>query len=91
MRLTFPALPGRYAYRMRAADLALIARTRGDLATGRARQLRVDAGVSLAEVAAVLKVSRQAAGQWETGRTRPSAVHALAYGRLLARLTDRAA
>jgi DNA-binding transcriptional regulator YiaG len=72
-------------------QLVEIARIRDDLASGRAREQRRAAGVSLAEVARVLKVSRQAVGYWETGHARPGGENALAYGRLLARLTEKAA
>lgn len=76
---------------VRPADLALAARTRVDLAAGRARIEREAAGVTAAEVAATLNVTRSAVWMWETGTRRPSAGHALAYGRLLASLTRAAA
>lgn len=76
---------------MRPADVAAISRTRADLASGAARQAREAAKVTQAEMASALGVSRSALGHWETGRSVPSAEHALAYGRLLARLGRKAA
>jgi DNA-binding XRE family transcriptional regulator len=78
---------------MRPADLAAAALVRGDLRSGAARGRRIAAGVSGADVARAMRppVSPQAVFSWETGRTRPTAEHALAYGRVLAALTRRAA
>jgi DNA-binding XRE family transcriptional regulator len=76
---------------MRSADLALVAATRADLASGRARQSRADAGVRQADVAETLGVTRQAVSKWEAGLCSPSAPHALAYGRLLRQLGRKAA
>lgn len=76
---------------MRSADLALVAATRADLASGRARQSRVDAGVRQADVAETIGVTRQAVSKWEAGLCSPSAPHALAYGRLLRQLARQAA
>lgn len=76
---------------MRPVDLAQVAQTRADLSAGRARTARSAADVSLAEFAAALHVSHQAVSMWEAGTRRPSAAHALAYGRLLASLTRAAA
>jgi DNA-binding transcriptional regulator YiaG len=76
---------------MRPAELAIVAATRADLASGTAREAREAAGLSRAEFAEALGVSRQTVGNWETGRVKPTAEHALAYGRLLARLGKKAA
>jgi DNA-binding transcriptional regulator YiaG len=76
---------------MRPADLALVARTRADLTSGRARAAREQAGVSIREFAAALEVTRQAVSAWERGQRRPDADHALAYGKLLASVTRAAA
>lgn len=73
---------------MRPADLALIAQTRADLKSGRAREA---AGIHQGEVAAVVGVSRVAISQWEAGVTAPTTAHTLAYGRLLRDLARRAA
>ena len=76
---------------MRPADLAAAALVRADLKSGAARQARIDAGVSGAEVARELQrrghgVTPQAVFYWETGKNVPTIEHALAYGRVLAAL-----
>lgn len=76
---------------MRPADLATVSRIRDDLASGAARQARIISGARQSDVAGELGVSRSAVGHWETGLAVPSAEHALAYGRLLARLGRKAA
>lgn len=76
---------------MRLADLELIARTRADLKSGAARLAREAARLGRREVAETLGVSAAALGHWETGRSVPSAEHALAYGRLLRSLAKAAA
>jgi transcriptional regulator with XRE-family HTH domain len=68
-----------------------IAQARADLASGAARDTRRAARLSQAEVAAELGVARSAVGHWESGRSIPSAEHALAYGRLLRQLARKAA
>jgi len=76
---------------MRRSDLATAARIRGQLRSGDARRAREAAGVTAAELASVIGVSRQSVSGWETGAAVPSLAHALAYGRVLAALTERAA
>jgi DNA-binding XRE family transcriptional regulator len=76
---------------MRPADVAIIMQTRAELASGDARQARATARITQGEMASALGVSRSALGHWETGRSVPSAEHALAYGRLLRQLAKRAA
>ena len=76
---------------MRPSDLAAAARVRDDLRAGRARERRIAAGVSGADMARVLRVTPQAVFWWETGQSTPTAAHALAYGRVLAALTAPAA
>lgn len=75
---------------VRPADLTAIARVRASLADGSARRGREASGISAPEVAAALGVSRQSVSAWESGRSVPSAGHALAYARLLASLMPRA-
>ena len=78
---------------MRPADLAAARRVQDDLKSGAAREERVALGVSGAAVARAMRprVTPQAVFLWETGRNRPVAVHALAYGRVLSALRRRAA
>jgi DNA-binding transcriptional regulator YiaG len=87
--LSFRARSRAYPRVMRPADLAVIARTRGALASGAAREAREAARLSAAEVAAAIGVSRQSVHAWEWGRKVPSAANALAYGRALAALAPR--
>lgn len=76
---------------MRPADVALIAQTRAELASGAARAARDAAKITQDEMASALGASRSAVGHWETGKRVPSSVHALAYGRLLRQLARKAA
>lgn len=78
---------------MRPADLTRANRIRAELKSGAAREARIGAGVSGADVARAMRpaVSPQAVFWWETGRTVPTVEHALAYGRVLAALAKRAA
>jgi DNA-binding XRE family transcriptional regulator len=52
---------------------------------------REAAGVSMADVARVLGVTKQAVWYWETHQSVPTVEHALAYGRLLTALAKKAA
>ena len=76
---------------VRSSDLAAAARFRAELKSGAARHRREAAGVSMRDVARVIGVTGQAVHYWETGRSVPSVAHALAYGRVLAALSRRAA
>jgi transcriptional regulator with XRE-family HTH domain len=76
-------------FTVRPAELALVAETRADLKSGRARDARAAAGIRPSEVARACGVSRQAVSQWECGASSPSGDHALAYGRILRRITLR--
>ena len=76
---------------MRQSDLTTIARTRAELLSGDARRARKAAGVSAAEVARIIRVSRATVSDWEWGRKTPTGEHALAYGKLLRQLAERAA
>lgn len=76
---------------MRPADIATVSRTREGLASGAARKARIASGARQSDVAEALGVGRAAVGLWESGKRVPTAEHALAYGKLLARLTGKAA
>lgn len=75
---------------MRPADLTMVKAVRAALADGSARESRQRTGLSASDFAAALGVSRQSVSYWEAGRG-ITAEHALAYGRLLARLGKVAA
>ena len=76
---------------MRPSDLAAAVRIRTDLASDGARETREASGVTAADIARVVGVTRQAVSSWETGAVVPTVGHALAYGRALAALGRRAA
>jgi DNA-binding XRE family transcriptional regulator len=76
---------------VRPSDLAAAVRIRDDLASGAARKARESAGITAADMARAIGVSRQAVSSWETGAVVPTLEHALAYGKALAALTRRAA
>lgn len=65
-------------------DLAAVALARQAAVDGSARRLRISAGLSLADVAAVVGADRTLVAKWEKGLVRPSRAHASAYGRWLA-------
>jgi DNA-binding XRE family transcriptional regulator len=71
---------------VRPADLAAAVRIRADLASDAAREAREAAGITAADMARTLGVSRQAVSSWETGAVVPTLEHALAYGRVLREL-----
>lgn len=81
----------RYAGSVRRVDLALIAQTRADLASGAAREARTAAGIRQSEMAAAIGVARSTVSQWESGLRAPDGDHALAYGRLIRDLAKLAA
>jgi DNA-binding transcriptional regulator YiaG len=71
--------------KLRPADFALIAQTKDDLASGRARQA-IRGRVKIATIAGSLGVSPAAVSAWFTGRSVPTDAHALALGQRLAAL-----
>jgi DNA-binding transcriptional regulator YiaG len=70
---------------MNLDELELLERARRDCTTGRAKELRKAAGVSLAEVADALDVSASALTRWESGQRRPRGGAAVLYAKLLER------
>lgn len=58
--------------------------------SGRAREIRVAAGLSLADVAGAIGVAAGTVQRWENGLRKPYGAPALRYGALLGAL-DRAA
>jgi DNA-binding XRE family transcriptional regulator len=61
------------------------------LASGHARHLRVDAGVTQAEMGRALGVDSRTILNWETGRWRPQPKFIAPYRALLLKLETRAA
>jgi DNA-binding transcriptional regulator YiaG len=76
---------------MLADDLAFAMRTIAALQSGEARKEREALGVRQIDMAGVLGVTRQAVSQWEAGVRRPSAAHALDYGRTLEEIAENPA
>jgi len=71
-------------------DIALLVEVRQIAKSGKARTLREEAGLSLAEVARGVGVTPTAVWRWERGLARPSGEPAASYGRLLISLARRA-
>ena len=67
-------------------EAVLVALVRQAARDGRARETRVAAGLSQADVAAVCGVSPQAVTRWERGERVPRTTSALEYGKLLTQL-----
>ena len=72
---------------MTEQDLLLLRSAREDARNGTARQARLDAGLTQAEIAVTLGVNQATVASWETGRRRPRGEVALRYARLLRKLT----
>jgi DNA-binding transcriptional regulator YiaG len=68
---------------MTAEQLLEIRRVREQARTGEARELRLAAELSLAEVAGAVGTSAATISRWERGARRPHGGAALRYGRLL--------
>ena len=68
---------------MTHADLLFLTAARDLCASGRARRIRLAAGLSQAEIAAAVGVSSFAVSRWERGERRPYGPSGAAYGRLL--------
>ena len=68
-----------------------LASLRGLIESGRARQLRENAGISESNMARELEVTQAALSRWETGQRTPQGANARRYARALRRLADREA
>jgi transcriptional regulator with XRE-family HTH domain len=68
---------------MTLSDLLLIRQAREDALSGRARELRIAAGLSQAEIAAAADVDQTTISTWELGRRRPRGEAALRYAKVL--------
>ena len=71
-----------------ASDALEIARTRELLRDGRAKAIRLRAGLARSEVARALSVDDSTVARWEAGVRIPRADAAVRYGRLLRDLAD---
>jgi DNA-binding transcriptional regulator YiaG len=69
-------------------ELLHVVSARRALAGGEMRSLRKSLGVSAAEAAHAIGVSRQTVLNWESGRSSPTRTHLLRYAKLLAGLRD---
>lgn len=70
------------------SDLAALLRARRWAADGEARRLRLQANLSLADLAETVRVGRSTLHRWENGSRRPAAEPGVRYGRLLAELQE---
>ena len=75
---------------MQTEDMMLLSRTRDMVASGKARELRLAAGLSLGDVAQTAGLSTSAVWRFENGQRVPRGAGAIRYGRVLAVL-DREA
>lgn len=64
-------------------DLLKLADARHAARSGEARQLRIDANLSQAEVGAVCEVTPDAVSRWESGSRSPRGAPAVRYAQLL--------
>ena len=71
---------------LESGDVRLVGLVRQLVASGDIRRVRQELGLSVAEVAAVVGVTREAVSAWERGAI-PRTEVALRYGRLLIELT----
>jgi DNA-binding transcriptional regulator YiaG len=67
-------------------DILAVAQLRADLRSGRAREIRERAHLSLAEVARALGTDPSAVWGWESGRRSPRGPNAAKYASLLWKL-----
>jgi transcriptional regulator with XRE-family HTH domain len=73
---------------MKKQELVQLTRVRGLAADGTARTLRLEAGLSLGEVAQHVGVGIPTVSRWEQGERRPRGRYALRYGALLEALAQ---
>lgn len=74
---------------MNARQLERLTRVRALLASGEAKRRRVDAGLSLRELADACGVDATTVWRWEEGRRIPRGHHAQDYARVLDLLAPR--
>ena len=66
-----------------ASDALALSRARGLAASGEARERRLAARLSIAELAAEVGVAPATVSRWESGQRRPRGAAAIRYERLL--------
>jgi transcriptional regulator with XRE-family HTH domain len=71
---------------MNANEALLVARARRAVQDGRARSVRLAAGLSQHEIGAVVRVTAAAVSRWESGVRLPRGEAAVRYAKLLDRL-----
>ena len=69
--------------------LAALAQVREMTASGEAKRIRTDNGLSLTEMATEIPVGTTTLFRWEEGERRPRGERALTYLRILLELRDR--
>lgn len=69
--------------------MALVSRVRRAFRTGRGRELRAEADLSIRELAAMAGVSRSSLTRWEAGEDSPRPEAAIAWARAMGRLGFR--
>lgn len=67
------------------SEILAVAQLRADLASGRAREIRLRVGLSQADIALALGVDQPTVARWERG-CRPRRDHAARYAELLRQL-----
>lgn len=72
------------------SELDALTRVRRLASSGAARAIRIGAGASIREVAAVVGVSPATVHRWERGSRAPRGEKGIAYGRALDELTEAA-
>lgn len=72
-------------------DIQRLAAARRHAAAGTGREIRVAAGISLAEVAGAIGVDESTVWRWEKRRSRPRGEQAIRWANLLERLRSSAA
>ncbi len=73
---------------MTTNDVVKLATVRRLAQSGRARRIRLDAGVSIAEIARAIGVSSPTVYRWEVGENNPQGAAALAYFQLITDLSE---
>lgn len=63
-------------------------RVRADAKAGRARQARLDAGLTQEEIAEAIGVDQSTVSSWELGRRRPRGPAGLRYAHVLKKLAE---